>query len=384
MKSLVYVGMDVHKASYSLCCFFPSAGEFFGEAKIEAGAKLVKADLAEMSRVLSEKGFDDVAFVTGYEAGCLGFSLYKDLTKIGIECKVIAPTTLSVEACISKKKSDRKDAKMLARNLAYGTCKFVHIPDDVDLETKEYIRMRADHVIALKKVKQQINALCLRLGEEYSDGAKWTAKHLGWLKGLKLPGLVREALDEYIDTYEKASEKLERLNGKIAERAEMPRYKETTDRFNCLKGVTKQGALTVVAEIGDFSRFETPNELCSYLGLAPGENSSGQRESRLGITKLGNGAVRTQLVESAQAIVRGTPGKKSKKTSSKQAGMPARVVSYCDRATERMMRKFRRLLGRNVAYNKAIVAIARELACFLWGLANDRLDGRPVPAKAAA
>ena len=383
MKSLVYVGMDVHKASYSLCCFVPSAGEFLGETKIEADAKLVKAYLKEIAKLLSSKGFSDVGFVTGYEAGCLGFSLYKELTKLGIECKIIAPTTLSVEACIAKKKSDRKDAKMLARNLAYGSCKFVHIPDDVDLETKEYIRMRADHVVALKKVKQQINALCLRLGKEYG-GSKWTLKHLDWLKHLELPGLVKEALDEYLDTYEKAVEKLDRLNGKIAERAEMERYKEVTDRFSCLKGVTKQGALTVVAEIGDFSRFETPNELCSYLGLVPGENSSGERESRLGITKLGNGVVRTQLVESAQAIVRGSPGRKSKKTSSKQAGMPARVISYCDRATERMMRKFRRLLGRNVAYNKAVVAVARELACFLWGLANDRLDGRPVPARKTA
>ncbi len=379
MESLVYVGMDVHKESYSLCAYAPSTGEFFGEAKIEASAQMV----AKYLEALKEKA-EGAKFVVAYEAGCLGFSLYKSLAKLGIECKIIAPTTLSKSPDSGMKKSDRKDARMLARNLAFGTCRFVAIPDEVDNETREYIRMRADHKKALKKLKQQILAFCLRCGKEYGGSTYWTPSHIAFLKGLELSGLLKETMDEYIDTYERSMEKLSRLDGKILERSDEKRYKERTDKLSCMKGITKCGALTIVSEIGDFSRFGTPAELCSYLGLVPGEHSSAGVGPRMGITKLGNAIVRTQLVESAQSIVRGAPGKKSKRTVAKQAASPAAVVSYCDKAADRLMRKYRQLVARGVHRNKAVTAVARELACFVWGLMNGKIEGRQQqPAKAS-
>lgn len=376
MESLVYVGMDVHKDTYSLCCYRPGDGSFFAEATIDADAKLVKKYLDAVS---AER--PGAKFVACYEAGCLGFSLYKDLAKLGIECRIVAPTTLAKEAGSSKKKTDRKDARMLVRNLAFGTCGFVRVPDDVDLETREYVRMRMAHKKAFKKVKQQILSFCLRLGRRYGDAGKrhWTAAHLDWLRKLDLSPMARDILDEYLDTYDKYYDKLERLDGRLRERADEPRYKEATDALSCLKGITKQGALVIVSEIGDFSRFATPNELCSYLGIVPGQSSSGRTVNYLGITKQGNSIVRWQLAESAQSIVRGAIGKKSKKTAAKQSGAPVKVVSYCDRATERMMRKFSRLTLSGKERNKAIVAVARELACFIWGLMTGHLDGRPSP-----
>ena len=374
MESLIYVGMDVHKDTYSLCCYTPGDGNFFAETTVDADARLVKKYLEEVG-----KGRPGSSFRTCYEAGCLGFSLYKELAKLGIDCRIVAPTTLAKEPGSSVKKTDRKDARMLARNLAFGLCRFVHIPDEIDLETREFVRMRSAHKKAMKKVKQQILSFCLRLGTKYADGVRkqyWTAAHISWLRGLDLSPTMREILDEYLDTYDKYETKIERLDGRLLERSNSERYKEATDRLNCLKGVTKQGALTIVSEIGDFSRFATPNELCSYLGLTPGQSSSGQSVNYLGITKQGNSIVRSQLVESAQSIARGSPGRKSKRILAKQSGMPARVVSYCDRAAERMMRKFNRLVLSGKERNKAVTAIARELACFIWGLMTDSLDGR--------
>lgn len=378
MKSLIYVGMDVHKESYSLCTYLISSGEFIGEAKTEAKPSLVKQYLKEIESVLKDKGYGEIEFQTCYEAGCLGFSLYKELVKLGINCKIVAPTTLHKSADSSVKKNDRRDAKMLARNLAYGTCSFVHIPDDIDLETKEYIRMRMTHMKALKKIKQQIISFCLRCGHKYDGDNYWTIRHLKWLKDLEVSEFLREILDEYIDTYEKSQEKLDRLEGKILERSNIERYKKNTDNLNCLKGLTKQGALTIISEIGDFSRFATPNELCAYLGLVPGERSSAGKGPNLGITKLGNCIVRTQLVESAQAIVRGHVGHKSKRTIMKQKGQDVRIISYCDRAVDRLMRRYQHLIFRGVQNNKAITAIARELACFVWGIMNNKLEERTI------
>ena len=350
-----------------------------GETTIEAKPLLIKGYLNNMVEFLKkEKGLGEIEFITGYEAGCLGFSLYKELTKLGITCKIIAPTTLERPADSVVKKNDRRDARMLARNLAYGSCKYVHIPDEVDLETKEYIRMRTAHKKALKKIKQQILSFLLRLGYKYDNNNYWTARHIKWLKDLELTDLFKETLDEYLDTYEKAVEKLDRLDGKILERSNMERYKKDTDNLNCLKGISKQGALTIISEIGDFSRFATPNELCAYLGLVPGERESAGKGPNLGITKLGNAVVRTQLIESAQAIVRGSPGHKSKRTIAKQSGQNIRVISYCDRAVDRLMRRYQHLLFAGLQKNKAITAIARELACFIWGIMNNKLEERVI------
>lgn len=379
MKSLIYVGMDVHKESYSLCTYLISTGEFIGETKIEAKPLLIKEYLDNITKLLKEeKNYNEIEFETCYEAGCLGFSLYKEMVRLGINCKIVAPTTLYKSADASVKKNDRRDAKMLARNLAYGTCSFVHIPDDVDLETKEYIRMRMAHTKALKKIKQQIISFCLRCGHKYDGENYWTFRHLKWLRDLELTEFLREILDEYIDTFEKSQEKLDRLEGKILERSNTERYKKDTDNLNCLKGLTKQGAMTIISEIGDFSRFATPKELCAYLGLVPGERSSDGKGPNLGITKLGNCIVRTQLIESAQAIVRGCPGHKSKRTIAKQKGQDIRIISYCDRAIDRLMRKYHHLILRGVNYNKAITAIARELACFIWGIMNNKLEERVI------
>ena len=130
--------------------------------------------------------------------------------------------------------------------------------------------------------------------------------------------------------------------------------------------------------MSDFSRFGTPNEFCSFLGLVPAEHSSAGVGPNLGITKMGNATVRTQLVESAQSIVVGVPGHKSKRIIVRQKDQPAKVISYCDRAIERLMRKYHRLMTRGVPKNKCVTAVARELACFIWGLMNNQLCERTI------
>ena len=226
--------------------------------------------------------------------------------------------------------------------------------------------------------KQVILAFILRCGKKYDGDTYWTIRHIKWLYDLELSESLKLILDEYLDTYNKLIDKLERLDEKILNISNSSRYKEDTDKLNCLKGITKQSALTIISEIGDFKRFGTPNELCSYLGLVPGERSSAGKGPRLGITKLGNKVVRTQLVESAQALIKGAPGYKSKRLRTKQQGQNIKVISYCDRASERLMHRYRHLIFSGLHHNKAITAIARELACFIWGIMNNKLDERVI------
>ncbi len=207
-------------------------------------------------------------------------------------------------------KTDARDARMIAQCLSYGGYHPVYVPTEEDDSVKEYLRMRDDHKLALKKIKQQINAFCLRHGHHYAQ-TKWTLAHWKWLKKLELNAMYREVLNEYMTSYEEQVAKIERFDERIEELATQERYEEKVKKLSCFLGIKTHTALSLIVETGDFIRFAKGNIYAAYLGLAPGENSSGPHTNRTGISKAGN---------------------------------------------------------------VAVAAIARELACFIWGMMTDNIS----------
>lgn len=170
MNSIVYVGMDVHKESYTVCCYSFEKDEVLYKQKMSADYKLVLKYVEQ----LRNRFTDDTGFICGYEAGCLGYSLYHQFTDHGLKCVILAPSTMAITNT-NRVKTDKRDAGNIARCLAFHTYSEVHVPTDEDNAIKEYIRMRNDHKINLKKTKQQILALVLRLGKKFEGGKTyWT------------------------------------------------------------------------------------------------------------------------------------------------------------------------------------------------------------------
>jgi transposase len=235
--------------------------------------------------------------------------------------------------------------------------------------------MRDDQKKALKIWKQQILALVLRQGRRFEDGKNyWTVKHVKWLKSLDLGGITQEALSEYLVTYEYLADKIERLDQRIEELASAGKYQGNVQKLCCLLGVKTHTALAVIVETGDFARFAKAGNYAAYLGLVPGEDSSGDKKTRGGITKAGNSHVRRLLVESAQSYARGAVGYKSKALKARQRGNAPQVIAYADKANERLRRKFYKMtLSNHIKRNVAVTAIARELSCFIWGLMTDHV-----------
>ena len=161
------------------------------------------------------------------------------------------------------------DVHMIAQCLSYGGYHAVYIPTEGDDSVKEYLRMRDDHKLALKKIKQQVNAFCLRHGFQY-NGTKWTIKHLKWLRSLEPGGLYRETLDEYMVSYEEQEAKIERFDRRIEEIAGQEEYQEKVKRLGGFLDIKTHTALSLVVETGDFKRFAKGNRYAAYLGLAPG------------------------------------------------------------------------------------------------------------------
>lgn len=368
MNSIVYVGMDVHASSYTLSCYSTAHDTCFATVQIQPQVKDILTYLKKVQHNLGEP----CQFRCGYEAGSLGFSLYHQLTKHGIHCTVLAPSTMPLYAR-SEVKTDRRDAMKIARCLAYHTYRAVHIPTKEDALVKDFIRMREDHKIALKKIKQQILALCRRYDLRYTQGKSyWTIKHLAFLKSLVLDPLLQEVLDEYLLSFRQLSDKIARFDARIEELAQTDRYAQSVSKLSCMIGVRTHTALALVAETGDFRRFAKAEQYAAFLGLVPGERSSGDKQVRTGITKAGNAHLRRLLIEAAHCYGRGQVGYKSKGLRQRQEGNAPDVIAYADKGNERLRRKFYRMVLRhNKKHNVAVAAVARELACFIWGMMTE-------------
>jgi len=374
-NNIIYIGMDVHTSNYTLCAYSAETQKEFGQVQIPPDLEIFKKYMKEKQEELGK----DIIFMCGYEAGVLGYSLKREIDSLGYRCVILAPTTMAKSIGERKKKNDRQDAKNIARCLANGTYKEVYMPDSKDDAVKEYIRMRDDLRGNLKRIKQQIIALCVRHGFNYKQGrgvAYWTDKHKQWMNGIRFEEpLLMETLQDYLGEYDHLEEKLEGIDKKIESIAAEKEYAEKVGRLRCFRGIETHTALSLVCETGDFARFRSAEKYAAYLGLVPGEHSSGKNWQLTGITKGGNSHLRRLLTESAQAYTR-TMTAKTKHLKAKQKGVEEKYIQYADKGNKRLQKKYYRLQVSGKSGNIAKTAVARELACFIWGMMTEHISCR--------
>ena len=383
MNRIVYIGMDVHTSNYTLCGLDPGYGvendNYFAE--VQFTNNFVTNVVNYVSNL--KKKLKDCEFVCGYEAGCLGYSTYKDLTKAGIKCVIMAPSTMAVQKGGKKVKNDRRDARVIAQCLAYQTYKEVYVLSEHDEAVRGYLRMRDSHKKELKRIKQQIIAFCTGHGLFSPTKSNWTVAHLKWLKGLKFNDPVeQEIINEYLSSYTYLCDKIKAMDVRIEVLASEKQYCENVKKLRCIKGIETNVALTLLAEIGDFNRFSKPTDFAAYLGLIPGEQSSGDKVRGTGITKAGNSTLRQKLTEAAKGYWRGRIGMKSATFKKFEKELPKEVTEYALKANTRLQRKFFNMThvkGKNM--NVAASACAREMACFVWGLITNHYDKAPAVPK---
>lgn len=383
MNRIVYIGMDVHTSNYTLCSLDPGYGvkkdNYFAE--VQFTNNFVTNVVNYVSNL--KKKLKDCEFVCGYEAGCLGYSTYKDLTKAGIKCVIMAPSTMAVQKGGKKVKNDRRDARVIAQCLAYQTYKEVYVLSEHDEAVRGYLRMRDSHKKELKRIKQQIIAFCTGHGLFSPTKSNWTVAHLKWLKDLKFNDPVeQEIINEYLSSYTYLCDKIKAMDVRIEVLASEKQYCENVKKLRCIKGIETNVALTLLAEIGDFNRFSKPTDFAAYLGLIPGEQSSGDKVRGTGITKAGNSTLRQKLTEAAKGYWRGRIGMKSATFKKFEKELPKEVTEYALKANTRLQRKFFNMThvkGKNM--NVAASACARGMACFVWGLITNHYDKAPAVPK---
>ncbi|MDO4192782.1 MAG: IS110 family transposase [Erysipelotrichaceae bacterium] len=364
---IAYVGIDAHTTNYTLATRMEGSKE---PINVNTYSPAV-SNIVKYCKAIRKEYGKDTEIVLGYEAGCLGFKLRRDLEQNDLKCIILAPTSIpgTEQNRKRKKKTDKRDAEAIAKALINSDYSEVYMPDEEDEAVRDYIRMREDHRKQLRVIKQQISALTNRHGFKFTEGKNyWTQKHLKWLKGLPIEGIGKETIDSYLLSYETVSDRIAQMDKKIEEIAEQDRYREAVHRLICFKGVKTLTALAVIVEIGDFTRFVKAKNFAAFLGLVSEELSSSDDQNRLPITKQGNRFIWKLLVECSQSFSKATSGK-SALLKKRQEGNTAEVIIYADKANERLRKRYLTLILRNKKpHNKAVTAVARELACFIWGM----------------
>lgn len=332
---------------------------FFGEIDntAEATAKLVRKLAAKYERL---------AFC--YEAGPTGYGLYRQITDLGHECMVVAPSLIPKKPG-DRVKTNRRDAIGLARQLRAGELTAVWVPDGRHEAMRELTRARGAAVQDARQKGQQVSAFLLRLGRHYT-GRTWTKTHLGWLASQKFEHAEqRIAFEELLLAAHQARERIARLEEAMRQAVPEWSLAEVVHALIAMRGIDMVTATAFLAEIGDLSRFRTPRQLMAYLGLVPSEQSTGDTIMRGPITKAGNRRARRLLIESAWAYRH--PPRVGKDKQAKVAAAPRAVREIAWKAQHRLYARYRALIRKGKRKTVAITALARELAAFIWAVARE-------------
>jgi transposase len=358
---ITYVGLDVHKDGIVVAI---ADGGLRGEVR-EYGR--IANTAAALDRLMRKLGHDGVGLRFCYEAGPCGYGIQRHLSTRGHECVVVAPSLIPKRPG-DRVKTDRRDAASLARLHRAGELTAVWVPDPGHEAMRDLVRARLDAMRALRRARQQLSGFLLRQGCHYGRAA-WTKLHHRWLAGLKFTQAVHHlVLEDYIAAVETAAARRDRLTTQIA--AMLPDWTlaPVVAALQTMRGMALVNAVTLIAELGDLSRFANPRQLMAYLGLVPSEHSSGASIKRGGLTKAGNSAARRLLIEAAWCYR--FPARISRELRLRQEAQPKAIREIAWKAQTRLCTRYRKLARTGKPANVVTAAIARELAGFVWAIAR--------------
>ena len=361
-RSTIYVGLDVHKESIAVAY----APEDRGADVVALGTVGPRQyDIDKLIRQLQSKG---ATLVFAYEAGPCGYGLYRYLTRKGFTCLVVAPSLIPRKPG-DRVKTDRRDALTLARLLRSGDLTSIYVPGVEDEALRDLSRGREDAMQDLKRSKRRLKSFLLRHDIRYEGRATWNPAHLRWLAGVVCPTPVQQIVfQEYVRAVTEQQERVQRLETELHAAVKSWRRYPVVEAIQALRGIELTGAVILVAELGDLTRFDSPRQLMAYVGLTPSEYSSGEHRRQGGITKAGNSHARRALVEGAWAYR--YPAKVSRHLQLRLEKVPAEIQAISWKAQVRLCKRYRQLSARGKHVNQVVVAIAREMVAFAWAIAR--------------
>src|ERR671939_991698 len=361
--SVAYVGFDTSKTKHAVAV---AEGGREGEVRYLGE---IEATPAAVERLLGKLAHKYKTLHVCSEAGPTGYGLYRQIHALGHACDVIAPSLVPTRPG-DRVKTNRRDAVTLARLLRAGELTPVWVPDAVHEAVRDLVRARAAAVKDVGLKKRQVSAFLLRHSRLFPRKKSWGARYRSWLETQSFEHPADQiVLQESIESVRLAEERLARLDRAIGEFLPTWSLAPLVEALQALGGVDLVTAVTFVVEVGDIRRFESPRQLMGYLGLVPGERSTGETVRRGSITKMGNARVRHLLVESPWTYRH--PPRVGKAKLPKLERLSPKVREIAWKAQSRLTARYRALTARGKKTTVTCTAIARELAAFMWAVARE-------------
>lgn len=377
MKKELYLGLDVHKDCIAVAVAEEGCrGEVRDGGSISNDLQAVEKWIARLRKAHGK----ETHLRACYEAGPCGFGIARRLRQLGEECEVVAPS-LTPTRSGDRVKTDKRDARKLARLLRAGELTAVYIPEPSDEAMRDLCRARTDAVDDRRRSRHRLKGFLLRHGYRYQGKSSWSAAHERYLRELVLPHpAMKVILEEYLMAIGAAGERIARAETAMRELLEKWRLAPAVRALMAMKGFQTMAAMILVSELGEVHRFAHPRQVMAYLGLVPTENTSSDKRRQGRISKCGNSHVRWLLVECAQHYA--TPPKVSAHLSRRQEGQLPAVRAISWQAQNRLHGRYQRLFARRLQRNKVIVAVARELCGFIWELLRTQpcYQAEPAPS----
>lgn len=361
-----YVGLDTHKDTIAVAVSDAQGGKvrYFGEISNtpEAVRKMVK-QLCPAGELIS----------FCYEAGPCGYEVYRQINKLGHRCDVVAPSLIPTRPG-DRVKTDRRDSEKLSRLNRAGELTSVWVPDQEQEAMRDLTRVREDMKGLERITKQRLNAFLLRNGRIYERGkSRWTQTHFRWMEGLKFDIAIQQIVfQEYVDAVKQAEVRVAGLINEMEKALEGWVLAPVVKALMALRGVKLITAMTIMAELGDITRFDSPRQLMSFLGLVPSETSSGKSRRQGGITKTGNGHVRRVLIESGWCYR--FPARKTAHLQRRAEQCSDTVQAIAWKGQKRLCGRYKHLMERGKLKVQVCTAVARELVGFIWAIACEVMN----------
>lgn len=373
--SEAFVGIDTSKLKNAVAI---AGGGRDGEVRYWGEIDTSEAAIRKLVAKLAAR-YEKLTFC--YEAGPTGYSLQRTIERLGHTCEVVAPSLIPRKPG-DRVKTNRRDAMSLAKLLRAGELTPVWVPDESHEAIRDLARAREAAMKDMKAKRQQISSLLLRHSLFYPGVKTWGARHRRWLSQLKLNQHgTRLAFEELMAAEREAQARVDRLATALRETVPEWSLAPVVTALMAMRGLEFINAVTVLAEIGDLSRFASPRDLMGYLGLVPSERSTGDAVRRGGITKAGNKRVRRALVEAAWCYRH--PARVSRDLAERVAAAPEPARQIAWKAQVRLSKRYRALVAKGKLPTVAVTAVAREMAGFIWDIcrtvapaAGDRLCPR--------
>jgi transposase len=360
MKKVRFLGLDVHADTIAVAVAEPS-----GEVR-SIGIIPNRADsIRRLVKTLGPAAHLRVC----YEAGPTGYVIYWQLTGLGVHCDVVAPTLVPVKAG-DRVKTDRRDAAKLARSYRAGDLTPVWVPDAAHEALRDLVRAREAAKKDQLRARHRLGKFLLRHGRRPATATTpWTQRYLTWVRQEHFEQPAQEATRlDYLHEVDHVADRIDRLDRAIEDAVQTApvRMRAVIEGLQALRGIARVSAVTIVAEVGELSRFTRAPQLMGYGGMGAREDSSGTRTRRGGITKTGNAHLRRIAIEAAWAYrYRPAIGGALR---TRQATLSEEVKAISWKAQLRLHARYRKLLGRGKCPPQVVTAVGRELLGFIWAI----------------